>query len=87
MIVSETGMGKITAIKQCAKEVQQGVIYVSIPVNMHMFGDAFASALGWTLEEDQMSFTEKRFGPPGKVNHNEDKWYLLLSNLPFYSPT
>ncbi|CAG8435295.1 5541_t:CDS:2 [Diversispora eburnea] len=51
MVCGEPGTGKTKLIKTSANEVGQGVIYVDVPANINLFGDALGKALNYEFDE------------------------------------
>ena len=47
LIVGDHGTGKTTLIRQVAHE-RDGIIYVSIPKDVSLFGEEFAHAINWS---------------------------------------
>jgi hypothetical protein len=46
-IVGEHGTGKTTVVKQAAREVGKGVIYVDVPENVENFAENLGNAFRW----------------------------------------
>ena len=51
LIVGDHGTGKTTLVRQVAHE-RSGIIYVSIPKNVSLFGEEFAHAINWSPENN-----------------------------------
>ncbi|RIB14117.1 P-loop containing nucleoside triphosphate hydrolase protein [Gigaspora rosea] len=57
VVVGNHGTGKTTVVRQCAREVGKGVIYVDVPPVLDNFIDNLAKAIGYSFNE-YVSFTE-----------------------------
>lgn len=51
VIVGNHGTGKTTVVRQCAKNVGKGVIYVDVPPVLDKFVDNLANAIGYEFKE------------------------------------
>ena len=67
VIFGNHGTGKTTVVRQCAREVGKGVIYVDVPPVLDEFVDNLAKAIGYSFKE-YVSFTESL------------KWKILGNN-------
>ncbi|CAG8650389.1 9555_t:CDS:2, partial [Dentiscutata heterogama] len=57
VVVGNHGTGKTTVVRQCARDVGKGVIYVDVPPVLDNFIDKLAKAIGYSFKE-YVSFTE-----------------------------
>ncbi|RIB17163.1 P-loop containing nucleoside triphosphate hydrolase protein [Gigaspora rosea] len=57
VVVGNHGTGKTTVVRQCARDVGKGVIYVDVPPVLDNFIDNLAKAIGYSFKE-YVSFTE-----------------------------
>ncbi|RHZ82895.1 hypothetical protein Glove_103g267 [Diversispora epigaea] len=57
IVVGNHGTGKTTVVRQSAKDVRKGVIYIDVPPVLDRFIDKLAQAIGYSFEE-YVSFTE-----------------------------
>ncbi|CAG8683023.1 4102_t:CDS:2, partial [Racocetra fulgida] len=57
VVVGNHGTGKTTVVRQCARDVGKGVIYVDVPPILDNFIDNLANAIGYSFEE-YVSFTD-----------------------------
>ncbi|CAG8577861.1 3189_t:CDS:2, partial [Funneliformis caledonium] len=57
VVVGNHGTGKTTVVRQCARDVGKGVIYVDVPPVLDNFVDNLAKAIGYSFKE-YVSFTE-----------------------------
>jgi ABC-type polar amino acid transport system ATPase subunit len=89
VIVGNHGTGKTTVVRQCARNVGKGVIYVDVPPVLDNFIDNLANAIGYSFKE-YVSFTEsfkrKILGndESGKVIVKKKYWCLLCIHFLFY---
>ncbi len=51
VVVGNQGTGKTTVVRQCAKNVGKGVIYVDVPPILDKFADNLANAIGYEFKE------------------------------------
>ncbi|CAI2186984.1 17541_t:CDS:2, partial [Funneliformis geosporum] len=57
IVIGNHGTGKTTVVRQCARDVGKGVIYVDVPPVLDNFIDNLAKAIGYSFKE-YVSFTE-----------------------------
>jgi len=90
-IVGNTGTGMTTVVRQCAKDVGKGVIYVDVPPVLDEFNANLEKAIRFT---GYMSITESLVrkiqyqgndGMSGKVIVEKKYWCLLCTHFLFYS--
>ncbi|CAG8789194.1 13248_t:CDS:2, partial [Dentiscutata erythropus] len=51
VVVGNHGTGKTTVVRQCARDVGKGVIYVDVPPVLDNFIDKLAKAIGYSFKE------------------------------------
>ncbi|RIA86887.1 hypothetical protein C1645_828574 [Glomus cerebriforme] len=78
LVCGEYGTGKSTLTKIASNEVEHGVIYVDIPVNLDKFGDEFGEALNFTFKE-QISYTRQLIKKMHDAKRNaDDRKYIAV---------
>ncbi|CAF0775772.1 unnamed protein product [Rotaria sordida] len=80
IVLGEHGVGKSTLIRQAAREVGRGVIYVYVPSNVEKFGTAFARAINFDFKEHIRLSTwieSTMFGAPPD-DGKEESWERVL---------
>ncbi|CAI2186264.1 11898_t:CDS:2 [Funneliformis geosporum] len=93
VVVGNHGTGKTTMVRECAKEVGKGVIYVDVPPVLNKFVENFANAIGFHehcsfIELFRQKFLEisnsdafKRGAKNYKANNDGKPLMLILDNI------
>ncbi|CAF1416092.1 unnamed protein product [Adineta ricciae] len=87
IVLGEHGSGKSTLIRQAAREVGPGVVYVDVPSNVEKFGFAFARAIRFNFKEHIRLSTwieSKMFGSPPD-DGKEASWERVLQTFEKYA--
>ncbi|CAF0902159.1 unnamed protein product [Adineta ricciae] len=87
IVLGEHGVGKSTLIRQAAREVGPGVVYVDVPSNVEKFGFAFARAIRFNFKEHIRLSTwieSKMFGSPPD-DGKEASWERVLQTFEKYA--
>ncbi|CAF0805144.1 unnamed protein product [Adineta steineri] len=87
IVLGEHGVGKSTLIRQAARNVGRGVIYVDVPSNVDKFGFAFARAIRFNFKEHIRLSTwieSKMFGSPPD-DGKEASWERVILTFEKYA--
>ncbi|CAF0962928.1 unnamed protein product [Rotaria sordida] len=87
IVVGDHGTGKTTLIRQAARQVGRGVIYVDIPYNVEKFGYAFARAINFHFKEHILLsawIESKMFGSPPD-DDKQESWERALITFEKYA--
>ncbi|CAF0853079.1 unnamed protein product [Adineta ricciae] len=87
IVVGDHGVGKTTLIRQAARKIGRGVIYVDVPSNTEKFGFAFARAIRFHFKEHlRLSnwIESKMFGSPPD-DGKEASWERVLISFQQYA--
>ncbi|CAF1606538.1 unnamed protein product [Adineta ricciae] len=87
IVIGDHGVGKTTLIRQAARKIGRGVIYVDVPSNTEKFGFAFARAIRFHFKEHlRLSnwIESKMFGSPPD-DGKEASWERVLISFQQYA--
>ncbi|UJR28116.1 hypothetical protein I4U23_009371 [Adineta vaga] len=87
ILLGEHGVGKSTLIRQAARKVGSGVVYVDVPPNVEKFGFAFARAIRFNFKDHIRLSTwieSKMFGSPPD-DGKEASWERVLLTFEKYA--
>jgi hypothetical protein len=87
IVVGDHGTGKSTLIRQAARKVGRGVIYIDVPSNVEKFGFTFARAIRFNFKEHlRLSnwIESKMFGSPPE-DGKEASWERVIMTFQKYA--